>query len=87
MAADTVVRARIDSETKRKATKVLTEMGLSVSDAIRLLLVRVAAEKSLPFNVQVPNAETIAAMEEARRGNLRSFKTVEELLAELNEED
>ena len=87
MATDTVVRARIDSETKRKATKVLTEMGLSVSDAIRLLLVRVAAEKSLPFNVQVPNAETIAAMEEARRGNLRSFKTVEELLAELNEED
>jgi len=48
MASDTVVRARIDGQIKQKAAKVLADMGLSVSDAIRLLLVRVAAEKALP---------------------------------------
>jgi DNA-damage-inducible protein J len=88
MAATSVVRARIDEKTKRKASKALAGMGLSMSDAIRLMLVRVAEEKALPFDVYEPNEETIAAMEEAERGEgLRSFDTVEELLAELNEED
>jgi DNA-damage-inducible protein J len=53
MASDTVVRARIDGDVKAKAAKVLAEMGLSVSDAIRLLLVRVAVEQALPFEVRV----------------------------------
>jgi len=57
MASDTVVRARIDGQVKEKAAKVLADMGLSVSDAIRLLLVRVATEKALPFEIKVPNAE------------------------------
>ena len=67
MAADTVVRARIDGQVKEKATAVLAEMGLSVSDAIRLLLVRVAAEKALPFPVRVPNATTEAAFRASDR--------------------
>lgn len=87
MTTDAVVRARIDGEVKAKAVKVLGEMGLSVSDAIRMLLVRVAAEKALPFEARVPNAETIAAMEEARSGKLRSFATVEEMMADLNADD
>jgi DNA-damage-inducible protein J len=62
-------------------------MGLSVSDAIRLLLTRVAAEKALPFELKIPNAETRAAMEELERGDLPSFDTVEELLADLNAPD
>ena len=49
MSHDTVVRARIDSETKARAAEALQAMGLSVSDAIRLLLLRVADEKRLPF--------------------------------------
>lgn len=61
MTTDTVVRARIEGQVKEKATAVLHEMGLSVSDAIRLMLVRVAAEKALPFEVKVPNAKTEAA--------------------------
>jgi DNA-damage-inducible protein J len=60
------VRARIDGQVKEKAAKVLTDMGLSVSDAIRLLLVRVAAERALPFEIKVPNAETRAAMSELK---------------------
>ena len=68
MATDTVVRARIDSETKDQAAEALAEMGLSVSGAIRLLLTRVAADKALPFAVKVPNADTRAAIEELARG-------------------
>jgi DNA-damage-inducible protein J len=67
MSTDAVVRARIDGEVKEKAAIVLAEMGLSVSDAIRMMLVRVAAEKALPFKVRVPNAKTEAAFRESDR--------------------
>ena len=87
MASDTVVRARIDARVKEKAAKVLAEMGLSVSDAIRLLLVRVAAEKALPFEIKAPNAETRAAMAELERGAGKSFDSVIDLMAELDAED
>lgn len=81
-----MIHARISRRTKAQATKALAAMGLSVSDAIRVLLTRIAAEKALPFNVQVPNAKTIAAMEEARRGGLKSFNSVADLMADLNAE-
>lgn len=87
MASDTVVRARIDGQIKKKAAKVLADMGLSVSDAIRLLLVRVAAEKALPFELKVPNAETRAAMTELEQGSGASFDNVADLMADLNAED
>jgi DNA-damage-inducible protein J len=87
MTSDTVVRARIDGQVKEKAARVLAEMGLSVSDAIRLLLVRVAAEKALPFAVKVPNAETQAAITELEDGAGKSFDSVAELMADLNAEN
>jgi DNA-damage-inducible protein J len=87
MATDTVVRARIDEHVKEEATSVLDKMGLTVSDAIRMLLIRVAREKALPFDVRIPNAETAAAIEEARQGKLKSFNSVEELMKDLNEDD
>lgn len=59
-------------------------MGLSVSDAFRLLLTRVTQDKALPFEPLVLNATTIAAMKEARRGGLPSFKAVDALMADLN---
>ena len=62
MQTSTVVRARIDNETKTRATEALRAMGLSVSDAIRLLLVRVADEKQLPFAIRVPNKHTAPGM-------------------------
>ena len=62
MASDTVVRARIDGLVKEEATEVLGKMGLSVSDAIRMLMIRIAREKALPFEIRIPNAETRAAM-------------------------
>ena len=87
MASDAVVRARIDAQVKDEAAHVLAAMGLTVSDAIRLMLMRVAAEKALPFAVKVPNAATAAAMEEAQRSKLPSFDTVDELMADLNAPD
>lgn len=87
MAANAVVRARIDEQIKEEATVVLATMGLTVSDAFRLLLTRVAREKALPFEPLTPNAQTIAAMKQARRGDLASFSSVDALMADLNEDD
>ena len=87
MSANAVVRARIDGRIKSEAAAVLGAMGLTLSDAFRILLTRVAAEKALPFSPLVPNAETIAAMEEHLHGPLPRVNTVEELLAELNADD
>jgi DNA-damage-inducible protein J len=87
VAATEMVHVRIDRRVKAQAAKTLAAMGLSVSDAVRVLLTRVAAEKALPFEVKVPNAETVAAMRDARKGRLRSFDTVRDLMADLNAED
>lgn len=82
-----VVRVRIDRNIKIEAVAVLDAMGLSVSDAMRMLLVRVAREKSLPVELITPNETTIAAMREARAGGMDKFKTVGDLMASLNEDD
>ena len=87
MAANTVVRARIDERIKEEATVVLASMGLTVSDAFRMMLTRIAVEKTLPFEPLAPNAETIAAMKEARRGKSKSFESVDALLKDLNAKD
>ena len=87
MPANAVVRARIDEDIKNEAAAVLASMGLTVSDAFRLMLTRVAAEKALPFDPLVPNAETVAAMRDARRGKVRSFETVDALMEDLNAPD
>jgi DNA-damage-inducible protein J len=83
----TVVRARIDEAIKEEATAVLAAMGLTVSDAFRLMMVRVAIEKALPFEPLVPNLETIAAMKEARKGGLRRHHSAKALMKSLNEDD
>ncbi len=72
MPANPVVRARIDAHIKEEATAALAAMGLTVSDAFRIMLTRVAREKALPFEPLVPNDVTIEAMKEARRGNLET---------------
>jgi len=68
MYAGDVVRARIDKQVKAEASAVLKTMGLSMSEAIRLLLVRVAKDKALPFEIKVPNATTVATFEATDRG-------------------
>lgn len=87
MPATEMVHIRIDKRVKARATKALSAMGLSVSDAVRVLLTRVAEEKALPFEVKVPNAATAAAIREARAGGLASFNKVSDVMADLNAED
>src|SRR5215471_621597 len=84
MTEKSIVRARIDERTKREAAAVLKTIGLTVSDAFRLLLVRVAAEKALPFEPLNPNADTVEAMKAARRGELVKVGKPDKLLRKLN---
>ncbi len=79
----TMVHIRVDDKVKQKAAKTLAEMGLSVSDAVRMLLVRVAAEQALPFEVKVPNPTTVRAMTAADRRRGKRFKSVGALFKDL----
>jgi DNA-damage-inducible protein J len=82
--ADTYVRARIDSATKERAADALAAMGLSISDAIRLLMLRVVAERRLPFEVKAPNATTRKAIAELEAGKGKRFTSTKALMADLN---
>ena len=84
MSANAIVRARIDEQIKDEAAAVLQAMGLTVSDAFRMMIVRIAAERALPFEPLVPNAKTVAAMKAARRGALTTAGKPGKLLARLN---
>ena len=84
MAANSVIRARIDERTKTEAAAVLKAMGLTVSDAFRMMMIRIAKEKALPFEPLVPNEDTIEAIKAARRGELVTAGSPEQLLAGLN---
>jgi len=87
MSANSVVRARIDERIKREASAVLAAMGLTVSDAFRLMMMKIAKEKALPFEPLVPNEETIEAMKAARRGELTTVESPGNLLNRLDEDD
>jgi DNA-damage-inducible protein J len=85
--ANTYVRARIDSATKKSASEALAAMGLSISDAIRLLMLRVVDERRLPFEVKAPNAATRKAIRELEAGKGKRFASTRELMADLNADD
>jgi DNA-damage-inducible protein J len=82
--ADTYVRARIDSVTKDRAAQALEAMGLSISDAIRLLMLRIADEHRLPFEVKVPSATTRKAIVELEAGKGKRFSNVDDLMDDLH---
>lgn len=85
--SETYVRARIDSDTKDRAAQALEAMGLSISDAIRLLMMRVADDRRLPFEVRAPNATTRKAIKELEAGKGKKFKSLDALMADLNAND
>lgn len=84
MAQDSVVRARIDEKTKAKAAKVFADCGLTLSDAIRIMLTRTAQEKAIPFSIHVPNKITQKAIQDVQQGKVLRAKNIEELLKQLN---
>ena len=90
MAATTMVHVRVDEQVKAQATETLAAMGLSVSDAVRVFLMRVVADKQLPFVLKAPNVETLAAMTEAdeiARTRRTRFATATELFDDLEKND
>ncbi len=87
MTNDSVVRARINGKIKEEATAVLAAIGLTPSDAFRLLMMRVAQEQALPFNLLMPNQETVAAIKSAKAGQVKSFANLQELMGDLHADD
>ena len=85
--ANDVVRARIPKNVKEEASAILEAQGLTVSDAVRMMMVRIVAEKALPFDPLNPNDETIEAIKAARRGELVTVGTVDDLLTDLHADD
>jgi DNA-damage-inducible protein J len=85
--ADTYVRARIDTATKERAADALEAMGLSISDAIRLLMLRIADERRLPFDIKAPAHVTREAIAELEAGHGAKFASIEDLMADLNADD
>lgn len=86
MATTTMVHVRVDEQVKAQATETLAAMGLTVSDAVRVFLMRVVADKQLPFMLKAPNVETRAAMAEAdeiARTHRARFETAAELFDDL----
>ena len=86
MASSTMIHVRIDEQIKKKAAKTLDAMGLSLSDAVRVFLVRVVAEKQMPFSLKVPNAETLSSMAEAEEivvAKRARYKTGADLIHDL----
>ena len=82
-----VVRARIAEDVKDEATAVLAGIGLTASDAFRLMMVLIAKERALPFDPLIPNAATIEAMKAARRGEVVKVGPIDNLLTSLNAAD
>ena len=81
-----MLHIRVDDDIKEQATLALTSMGLSVSDAVRMFLRRVVVDQAFPLELKVPNAETLAAMEESRAlmsERRARFASADELFAEL----
>jgi DNA-damage-inducible protein J len=83
----TMIHVRIDQKLKAKATKTFGSMGLSLSEAVRVFLTRAATDQAFPFELRVPNAQTVAAMEAGDRGEVVKFGSVEELVADLHAND
>ena len=85
--ADTIVRARVDEQIKEEAAAVLADIGLTVSDAFRIMMMRIARDKALPFESLIPNAETVEAMEALERGEGVTVGSIDALFADLNADD
>ena len=84
MAATAFVRARIDETLKEEAAAVLADMGLTVSDVVRIVLTRVAKDKALPFEMRVPNKITVETLAKSERGeDVHHAKDANDLFGQL----
>jgi DNA-damage-inducible protein J len=87
MPANAVVRARIDEKTKKKAASVLKSIGLTPSDAFRMMMIRIAREGTMPFDMTTPSVATIAPGEEQQLSEEKTFHPIVGIFANLNSDD
>ena len=87
MTVSRMVQARVPGEIQEAANKVIQAAGLTVSDVVRVLMTRIAQDKSIPAVLFQPNAETLAAFAEIERGGLKRFDSIDALFADLHADD
>jgi len=83
---ETRINARIDKDLKAEAEQVLAQLGLNTTDLIKLTFRQLVMRQGLPFDVKIPNDETVAALTEDLTDSPR-FSSVDELMADLNSDD
>ncbi len=81
------ITVRVDEKIKKEANNIFKEIGLDMSTAINVYLKQVIRSNGIPFPVSadVPNAVTIKAIEDAERGQLTTFSSIDELMEDLND--
>lgn len=84
MTTNAIAMARVDNSIKTTAAYILKESGLTISDAIRLMLTKIARENIVPLDMIMPNSKTISAIKEARSSKLPSFNSIDSLMSYLN---
>lgn len=87
MSNSQVVQARINKEIKEEASVVLASLGLTVSDAIRIILTKVAHEKSFPAELLISNKETLQSIKDAEEGKVYTAHTLDDFFKEMNDND
>lgn len=82
--SNTIIHTPIDTEIDAQVKLVLSGLGLSMNDAITLFLNNIVENKKIPFSIDVPNKETLAAIEEARHGNLERYTSLDKMWEDLD---
>jgi len=83
MTKSAMTHARLTPEVKEKAENILRELGISISSAYEMFYRQIIAHRGLPFDARIPRKLTIAAMEEAREGKGKKYKSVKEMFSDL----
>jgi DNA-damage-inducible protein J len=83
MGATAIIQATVEASLRDQASAVLAELGMTVEDALRLLLTQVVEERDLPLSMHIPNAETIAAMREADSGVGKRYSSLDDLFKDM----
>lgn len=77
MAKTETIRVRVEPEVKKAAEAVFAKLGLSASEAVTLFYRRVEMERGIPFELKIPNRETVKALEQVRaRKGLKTYNSI-----------
>jgi len=78
-----MTHARLTPEIKKQAENILKELGISISAAYEMFYRQIIAHQGIPFNLRIPNKDTLQAMKDARNGKGKKYDSVEKMIEEL----